>query len=184
MVEATKRVVAIGAGHCNCQVLKMLKATLPESVKLTIVNEGPKSYYSGMMPGTVSKLYPNKQLMIEVPPLATWCNADYVQKRVKEIVADENKVIMEDGEVLTYDVLCLNVGSRTRGAEDNQFMVKGVKEHSLTTRPINDILYKIEEKETALKKNGLIPEVIICGAGAAGTELSFGFKKRWSEVFG
>jgi NADH dehydrogenase FAD-containing subunit len=60
MVEVAKRVVAIGAGHCNCQVLKMLKAQLPAGVKLTLVNEGPTSYYSGMMPGTVSKLYPNK----------------------------------------------------------------------------------------------------------------------------
>lgn len=99
-------------------------------------------------------------------------------------MADENKVIMEDGEILEYDVLCLNVGSRTRGAEDNKSMIKGVKEYSLTTRPINDILRKIEEKETSLKEAGIIPEVIICGAGAAGTELSFGFKKRWSEVFG
>jgi hypothetical protein len=25
---------------------------------------------------------------------------------------------------------------------------------------------------------------VICGGGAAGTELSFAFKKRWSEYFG
>jgi len=71
-------VVAIGAGHCNCQVLKMLKASLPNQVELTVVNEGPTSYYSGMMPGTVAQLYPNEQLMIQVDPLAKWCNAEYV----------------------------------------------------------------------------------------------------------
>lgn len=26
--------------------------------------------------------------------------------------------------------------------------------------------------------------MVVCGAGAAGTELSFGFKARWSKVFG
>jgi len=26
--------------------------------------------------------------------------------------------------------------------------------------------------------------VAVCGAGAAGTELSFAFKQRWSEYFG
>ena len=30
---------------------------------------------------------------------------------------------MDDGEILNYDVLCLNVGSRTRGAEEGKFKV-------------------------------------------------------------
>jgi NADH dehydrogenase FAD-containing subunit len=28
-----------------------------------------------------------------------------------------------------------------------------------------------------------VPIVVICGAGAAGTELSFAFKKRWSDLY-
>lgn len=63
-------------------------------------------------------------------------------------------------------------------------MVKGVWEHGLTTRPINDLLAKIQTKEQQLKEAGVTPVVAICGAGAAGTELSFAFKKRWGEVFG
>lgn len=34
-----------------------------------------------------------------------------------------------------------------------------------------------------MKEMGIIPEVVVCGAGAAGTELSFAFKKRWSNHF-
>jgi len=30
----------------------------------------------------------------------------------------------------------------------------------------------------------VIPEVIVCGSGAAGTELAFGYKHRWSKLFG
>lgn len=26
--------------------------------------------------------------------------------------------------------------------------------------------------------------VVVCGSGAAGTELAFGYKKRWSTIFG
>lgn len=57
-------------------------------------------------------------------------------------------------------------------------------DYSLTTRPINDLLGKITAREEELKAKGIIPEVVVCGAGAAGTELSFGFKHRWTKYFG
>lgn len=113
-------------------------------------------------------------------PLAKWCRADYIQKRVQKIVGNENKIILEDGSQVHYDVLALNVGSRTRGARE----VKGVDEYSLTTRPINDLLDKITVKEQHLIKEGITPTIVVCGAGSAGTELSFGFKQRWSKLFG
>jgi len=53
-MEQTYKVVCIGGGHCNCQVLKLLKTVLPANTTLTLINEAPKSYYSGMLPGTVS----------------------------------------------------------------------------------------------------------------------------------
>jgi NADH dehydrogenase FAD-containing subunit len=48
------RVVCVGGGHCNCLVMRLLKASLPENVKLTLVSESPMSYYSGMLPGASS----------------------------------------------------------------------------------------------------------------------------------
>jgi len=52
-----KNIMLIGGGHCNCQVLKMLKkdlATMGVKAKMTLINEAPRSYYSGMLPGAVS----------------------------------------------------------------------------------------------------------------------------------
>jgi NADH dehydrogenase FAD-containing subunit len=72
---------------------------------------------------------------------------------------------------MRYDALGINVGSRTRGGNS----VLGVEKHSLTTRPINDLLGKIERKEAQLIKDKVIPSIAVCGAGAAGIELSFAF---------
>ena len=74
----------------------------------------------------------------------------------------------------------MNIGSRTRGT----FTIPGVKDIALSTRPINDILNKIEIKEQELLESKIIPRIAVCGAGAAGVELSFGFKSRWSKLFG
>jgi len=46
------------------------------------------------------------------------------------------------------------------------------------------LIPKVSKKELELKEKGIIPKVVVCGGGAAGTELSFAFKKRWSEFFG
>ena len=115
-------------------------------------------------------------------PLARWCNADYIEKRVEKIVANENRLLLSDGSFLNYDVLALNLGSKTKGTTGKN-IVEGVWEHSLTTRPINDLLPKIVEKEKKLKDDGIIPDVVIVGGGAAGTELAFAFKARWNKFF-
>ena len=180
----TKRVVCIGGGHCNCQVLKLLKGHLDKkpnlAIDLTLVTESPVSYYSGMLPGTIATLYTDEELKIDLEPLAKWCRASYVEQRVMRIEGDKNTLHLANGEKLEYDILAVNVGSKTRDSKS----VTGVWEHALTTRPINDLIPKIIKKEEELKAEGKVPKVVICGAGAAGTELSFAFKKRWSAFFG
>ena len=95
------------------------------------------------------------------------------------IDADNNTLILEDQTEVNYNALGLNVGSRTRGSRD----VKEIEKHSLITRPINDLLGKIERKEEQLIKDKINPVLAVCGAGAAGIELAFAFKKRWSKLF-
>ncbi len=77
-------------------------------------------------------------------------------------------------------MLVVNVGSRTRGANT----VKGVWDHSMTSRPINELLGKVVAKENDMKAKGIIPNLAVCGAGAAGIEMSMAFKARWEKFFG
>lgn len=177
-MEASKRtrVVFVGGGHCNCLALKLLKENMPANCELILVSEAPLSYYSGMLPGASARLYKDEDIQIQLAPLAKWCGAQFIEKRVKEVKANDNKLLFEDGSTLSYDVLALNVGSKTRGA----FTIPGVWEHSLTTRPINELLGKIQSKEEHLLRNSIIPRVVVCGGGAAGVELSFAFKARWT----
>jgi selenide,water dikinase len=112
-------------------------------------------------------------------PLAAWCKADYIQKEVTRVQGDQNRIHLEDGTTIDYDLLVLNVGSRSRGSHS----VPGIWDHSLATRPINHLLASIEKKEKWLLDNNVTPSVAVCGAGAAGTELAFGYKARWSKLF-
>lgn len=61
-MENLTRVVCVGGGHCNVQVLKYLKQILPDTAKLTLVSNAPLAFYSGMLPGAVSHLYTPKDI--------------------------------------------------------------------------------------------------------------------------
>lgn len=148
-------------------------------LELTLVNECESAYYSGMLPGSVSNLYTEEDIQIHLKPLSAWCGMTYIEHRVKRIEANKNTIHLENGETIEYDILALNVGSKTYEGG-----VKGIWEHALTTRPINDLLPKIKSRENELKAAGIVPKVVVCGDGAAGTELAFGFKARWEELFG
>ncbi len=145
-----------------------------------MICEGDTSFYSGMLPGSTANIYRPEQIQVELKPLAKWCNAEFIEQRVEKIIADENRVVLENGESVEYDVLALNIGSKTRSTFDTP----GVLEYSMTTRPINDLLGKIEKREKELLDANITPKLIVCGAGCAGVELSFGFKNRWKGVFG
>ena len=80
--------------------------------------------------------------MVQCPPLGEWCKAKFIQKRVKSIEANKNTLYFEDGENYQYDILALNVGSKTFEGG-----VKGIWDHALTTRPINELLPKISKKD-------------------------------------
>lgn len=152
---------------------------MPNSVKLTLVTDAPTAFYSGMLPGAVCKFYTDNDIIIHLEPLAKWCRADFVHKKVTQIIGNDNRIYLEDGTSIEYDLLVINVGSRTRGSHE----IRGVWEYSLSTRPINFLLSNLEAKEKYLIENNIIPVVAVCGAGAAGVELAFSYKTRWSRLF-
>jgi hypothetical protein len=50
-------------------VLKLLRKLVKDSaapIKMTLVTESAVSYYSGMLPGTVSKLYTDEDLKVHL----------------------------------------------------------------------------------------------------------------------
>ena len=103
-----------------------------------------------------------------------------MHKKVARIEANANKVHFADGGSIDYDILCVNVGSKTRDTE----RVPGVWEYSLPTRPINNLLERISKKEQDMTAKGIIPRVAVVGSGAAGVEMAFAFKQRWGAFFG
>ena len=70
---------------------------------------------------------------MDLRKLAYKCNAEFLRLRAVKIEPKFNMLILEDGTEVKYDILSVNIGSRTLGTQT----VPGVWDHSLTTRPVN-----------------------------------------------
>jgi selenide,water dikinase len=138
--------------------------------------------YSGMVPGCVSGLYTEEETKIKLGPLAAWAGMSFINKPVVDIDVENNILLLSGDETVEFDVCSIDVGSTTRGFEE----VPGAKEFGIPTRPISALTQRIEVAAAKLVEQNLqnfAVNVAIVGGGAAGIELAFGMKARWSQLF-
>ena len=132
-----------------------------------------------MLPGSVAKAYNEEQITIDLRVLSIATNTNLIETPVKNINPDKNEILLEDNKKIPYDFMSFNIGSRTSGT----YSLEGVFENTLPTRPINNLLARIEEKEKTLMELGRPVSLVVCGAGIAGVELALNFKTRWDTLF-
>ena len=68
----------MGGGHCNCLVLRQLQQNKDKNYRITLISEMEHSFYSGMLPGAVSKLYTDEELKVNLRTTAIWSEAQHI----------------------------------------------------------------------------------------------------------
>lgn len=178
----SKKIVLVGGGHAQLQVIKAFnKAARPKHWNVTLIDKNDKASYSGMVPGCVAKLYSKVESQIDLVGLATWAGVEFCQSSVVDMHPESNQIILENGNVIDYDVLSVDIGSTVRGLKD----VFGAREHAIATRPIDLLVEKVEEKISSLENSTQKPNkihIVVVGGGAAGIELSFTIKARFEKA--
>ncbi|KAK1744878.1 pyridine nucleotide-disulfide oxidoreductase family protein [Skeletonema marinoi] len=148
MTPPTKKIVLIGGGHAHVQVIKALNVnTRPSNVEVTLIDLQSAASYSGMVPGCVSKLYTLPQVQIQIGPLAD-CGMsleDEEKKTVQVEVSDENGGVIT--KEVPFDAVSVDIGSTTRDFN----RIPGASQYCISTRPISDLVVRIEKEEQLLK---------------------------------
>lgn len=173
--EKEQHLVLIGGGHAHVQVIKSLnKFKRPKHVKVTLIDMQQSAVYSGMVPGCISGLYEFEEALIKLEPLAKWSDIQFIQGEVTDVDPDARVVILQDGSSLEYDVLSIDIGSRSNGVErlfsldDQDSSSFDYDERIIPTRPIANLVRRIDD----IDSSKIICDFVIVGGGIAGIELA------------
>jgi len=176
----TKQLVLVGGGHAHLQVIKEFnKKSRPKYLNVTLIDMQSFATYSGMVPGCIAKLYQSGETQIDLERLTNRSEVNFVKDEVISIDIPREQILLRNHDPIQYDILNIDIGSLTRGARS----VKGVKDYAIPTRPISNLISRIEEEEIKLLK-GEEKEihVVLVGCGIAGIELALAIKGRWSQL--
>lgn len=169
-----KHIVVIGGGFAGLAILKQLSKSNNYDITLVDLNNynffPPLLYQvaAGFMePSAIS--YPFRKI------LRPYRNVRFRMDKLIEVVAEENKIILERGE-LAYDILVMATGTQANffgneNIEQNAMAVKSISD-ALALR--NSYLVRLERAsrtEDAATRKKLL-SYAIAGAGPTGVELS------------
>jgi selenide,water dikinase len=172
-MSADREVILVGAGHAHVEVLRAWARDPEPGARLTLVVDRETALYSGMVPGFVAGQYRAGDLEIAVRPLARRARARIVLGEAIRIDTDASVVHVKGEASVAYDVASLDVGSTVAGMD-----LPGVREHAIPTRPIADLVERVDSIVRRATRERSERRVIVVGAGAGGVELAFCFEAR------
>src|SRR5262245_45697539 len=126
-----KRLLLVGGGHSHVEVLRRFALRPVDGVELVMVSTGRFTPYSGMLPGLVAGHYSFEQSHIDLERLAGWAQARFVSNRVTGLNLQSRHVHCEDGHLLDYDLLSLDVGSTPPVAD-----IRGARRFGIPVKPV------------------------------------------------
>lgn len=167
-----KRLLLIGGGHSHLEVLREFGERPVPDVEMALVNPGRNAPYSGMIPGLIAGDYDWLQCHIDLAQLSGTARARLIDDRATGIDPSAQRVSLASGGSAHYDLLSIDVGSTSAGAE-----AAGVCEHVVSVKPIEGLLAAVEKlRERA--RGGSLGRVAVVGAGAAGVEVALTLQHR------
>ncbi|MDN6179395.1 MAG: FAD-dependent oxidoreductase [Halomonas subglaciescola] len=164
-----KELVLIGAGHAHAFVLEAFARTPEPGVSLTVISESRLAAYSGSVPAWLAGQCRLRETQIDVAGLCRRAGARLVEQRAVHVNALERCITLENGERLSFDLACINVGATLRqppqqGSEALPFL--------LAMRPLAALAPRWQTLCTQVDKlpRESVQRVVSVGGGAAGSE--------------
>lgn len=166
MSPARTRLLLVGAGHAHLEILRRLALEPSPDLEATIVSLEEYHFYSGMTPGYLAGQYTVDDISSHVPAIARRARATCVIGCAQQLHPAERHVRLQDGRVLPYDLLSLNIGSLLMGADGED------ARHAERIKPLHRVT-RLKARIDELAAGGGPPaRVVIIGAGAGGVEVS------------
>ena len=169
---STRRILLVGAGHAQVEVLRSFATSPMPDVSLTLATPSRFTPYSGMLPGVVAGLYRVEEAHIDVRQLAAVAGATFVEQAVVALDLESRRARCADGTSIAYDILSIDVGA-TPASQG----VPGAADHAIPVKPIAGFLAQFETVVAGVRA-GRVQRIALVGAGAGGVELALAVERR------
>ncbi|MFZ0727380.1 MAG: FAD-dependent oxidoreductase [Desulfobacterales bacterium] len=148
----TKHLVLAGGGHAHMMTLAHLDQFVAKGHRVTVIQPSAYHYYSGMGPGMLGKTYRPDEIRFATRHVVEKKGGTFFLGKVARVDPQENRVWMESGESLPFDVISFNVGSqvpqdRITGNGADIFTVKPIEKLLEAQRRILDL---VDQKKIAI----------------------------------
>jgi NADH:ubiquinone reductase (H+-translocating) len=178
------KVVILGAGYGGLMTtVRLQKALGVNEADITLVNKNDYHYETTWLHEASAGTLHHDRCRYKIEEVIDRSKVNFVKGTVVKIIPQENKVILEDGE-LTYDYLVVALG-----AESETFGIKGIKENAFTITNINSarqirehIEYQFATYNTETEKRDERLTIVVGGAGFTGIEFVGELANRVPEL--
>lgn len=86
-MSTKKRILLLGGGHANLQVLHQLAKLDRSQFEVTLISDVTLSPYSGMLPSYLAGVYKADQLHFDLQKICRKFDYHFIKERVEEINA-------------------------------------------------------------------------------------------------
>ena len=163
-----KHLLLVGGGHAHALVLEAFARSPEPDLRLTLVAKDRRTPYSGMLPGHIAGIYDRDAMHINLDRLAQRCGATLIQGEAVGFDAEAKRVLLKDGEALSYDILSIDIG-----ITPDLSGIEGAAEHALAVKPIGDFLAQWDRLVGSTEKPDGPRRFAVIGGGVAGICLAF-----------
>lgn len=165
--SAARRLVLVGAGHTNLQVVRMWRRRPIPGWSLTLVSPFSVATYSGMLPGTLAGLYEPREMEIELRSLTEQCGTELIVEAVTGFDSAEREIRFAERRPLRFDMASVGIGS-VPGQRELWQGRAGV----LSIKPMATFFDRLENRIGDRKTVQSEPfKIVIAGGGSAGFEV-------------
>ncbi len=130
-----KEILILGAGYGGLTTALTLQRNLSyNEAKITLVNKHDYHYITTHLHQPAAGTVNPSKIKINLNELINMEKINFVKAEVKELPIHEKKVILHNGDILTYDILVVSLGS-----DVETFGIEGLKEYAFSIRSINSV---------------------------------------------
>lgn len=159
-----KTIILVGGGHSHLHCLKKLIENQDDNVKWILISPSRYQYYSGMFSGYTEGIYSLEETRIDLERLCEDAGCKFVESTVLSIDPVQQHLLTDKGDILTYDFVSFDIGSRNDSLE-----IEGLHEHNLPIKPNYRFPEQIEKLHNSRK-------AVFIGGGAASIEMALSLK--------